>query len=145
MELIVRRFDELTTNELYRIMKKRVEVFVIEQKCIYQELDDKDLRAVHVWLEEGGEVLAYLRVLDKGVSFEEASIGRVLSVRRRQGLGTKVLREGIRLAKEVFGANAIRIEAQTYARSMYEKVGFRQVSEEFLDEGIPHIEMLLEI
>lgn len=145
MELIVRRFDELTTNELYRIMKKRVEVFVIEQKCIYQELDDKDLRAVHVWLEEDGEVLAYLRVLDKGVSFEEASIGRVLSVRRRQGLGTKVLREGIRLAKEVFGANAIRIEAQTYARSMYEKVGFRQVSEEFLDEGIPHIEMLLEI
>lgn len=145
MELIVRRFDELTTNELYRIMKKRVEVFVIEQKCIYQELDDKDLRAVHVWLEEDGEILAYLRVLDKGVSFEEASIGRVLSVRRRQGLGTKVLREGIRLAKEVFGANAIRIEAQTYARSMYEKVGFRQVSEEFLDEGIPHIEMLLEI
>lgn len=145
MDLIVRRFDELTTGELYRIMKKRVEVFVIEQKCIYQELDDKDLRAVHVWLEEDGEILAYLRVLDKGVSFEEASVGRVLSVRRRQGLGTKVLREGIRQAKEVFGADSIRIEAQTYARSMYEKIGFRQVSEEFLDEGIPHIEMLLEI
>lgn len=145
MKLIVKRFEELTTQELYEIFRLRVEVFVVEQKCIYQEVDGKDLHAWHVWLEEEGEILAYLRVLDAGISYEEVSIGRVIAKKRRQGYGGRIVAEGIRVAKEKMGAKAIRIEAQTYARSLYEKQGFVQTSEEFLDDGIPHIQMLLEI
>lgn len=145
MELMVKRFDELTVHELYAILKLRVNVFVVEQACIYPELDDKDLRAHHVWLEENGEILAYLRVLEPGVSYAEASIGRVIAARRRQGLGSRIVAAGISVAKERLGAEAIRIEAQTYARGLYEKLGFRQTSEEFLEDGIPHIEMLLDM
>ena len=145
MELIVKRFDELTVRELYVILALRDKVFVVEQACIYQEADGKDLKAYHVWLQEDGEMLAYLRVLEAGVSFDEVSIGRVIAVKRRQGLGTRIVAEGIKVAQEKYGAKAIRIEAQTYARALYEKLGFRQTTDEFLDDGIPHIGMLLEI
>lgn len=145
MELMVKRFDELSARELYTILKLRVDVFVVEQECIYPELDNKDLRAHHVWLEENGEILAYLRVLEPGVSYAEASIGRVVAVRRRCGLGSRIVAEGIKVVKERLGVDAIRIEAQTYARGLYEKLGFRQMSEEFLEDGIAHIEMLLEM
>lgn len=143
MELRVKHFDELTAPEIYRILALRDKVFVVEQACIYQEADGKDARAYHVWLEEAGEILAYLRVLEAGVSFAEVSIGRVIAVKRRQGLGSRIVAEGIRVAREKYGAKAIRIEAQTYARALYEKLGFRQTTEEFLDDGIPHIGMLL--
>lgn len=142
MELIVKHFDELTARELYAILALRDKVFVVEQVCIYQEADGKDARAYHVWLEEDGEILAYLRVLEAGVSFDEVSIGRVIAVRRRQGYGSRIVAEGIRVAREKYGAKAIRIEAQTYARALYEKLGFKQITEEFLDDGIPHIGML---
>lgn len=145
MELIVKRFDELNVHELYKILKLRSDVFVVEQACIYPDPDGKDLGAYHVWLQEDGEILAYLRVLAAGVSYEEASIGRVIAARRRCGLGSRVVAEGIRVARERMGADAIRIEAQTYARGLYEKLGFKQTSEEFLEDGIPHIEMLLEM
>ena len=145
MELIVKHFDELTARELYAILALRDKVFVVEQECIYQEADGKDSRAYHVWLEEGGEMIAYLRVLEAGVSFDEVSIGRVIAVKRRQGYGSRIVAEGIRVAREKYGAKAIRIEAQTYARGLYEKLGFKQTTEEFLDDGIPHIGMLLEI
>ena len=145
MKLIVKRFEELTAQELYEIFRLRVEVFVVEQMCIYQEVDGKDKHAYHVWLEEDGQILAYLRVLDAGVSYDEVSIGRVIAAKRRQGYGSWIVAEGIRVAKEKLGAKAIRIEAQTYARSLYEKLGFVQTSEEFLDDGIPHIQMLLEM
>ena len=145
MELIVKHFDELSARELYDILALRDKVFVVEQECIYQEADGKDRRAYHVWLEENDEILAYLRVLDAGVSFEEVSIGRVIAARRRQGYGSRIVAEGIRVAQEKYDAKAIRIEAQTYARGLYEKLGFRQTTEEFLDDGIPHIGMLLEL
>lgn len=143
MELCVKRFDQLTLDELYDIMELRVAVFVVEQTCPYPEIDGRDKGAYHVFLRDETGIQAYLRVLDRGVSFPEVSIGRVIAVKRRQGLGTEILRAGIRTAVEKFGADAIRIEAQTYARSLYEKQGFRQVSEEFLEDGIPHIQMLL--
>ena len=141
MKLYCKEFDELTTDELYRILTLRVSVFVVDQNCPYQEVDGKDRRACHLWLEDEDGIQAYLRVLVKGVSFPAASIGRVIAVKRRQGLGTRIVKEGIRVAKERFGADAITIEAQTYARKLYENLGFRQTSEEFLDEGIPHIQM----
>ncbi len=143
MELVVKRFEELSVGELYDILKIRVEVFVVEQQCIYQELDEKDKQSYHVFYKENGKIQAYLRVIDKGVSFDEVSIGRVISVKRRCGIGSKLLAQGIKVAKERMNATSIRIEAQTYARKLYEKQGFIQVSEEFLEDGIPHIEMLL--
>ena len=145
MELCVKRFSELTKEELYAILKLRVSVFVVEQSCPYMELDDRDQAAIHVFLREKGEIQAYLRVMDRGVSSEQVSIGRVIAVKRRCGLGTEVLRAGIRTAAEEFKADSIYLEAQTYARSLYEKQGFRQISEEFLEDGIPHIQMLLEL
>ena len=141
MELTVKRFDELDIFELYEILKLRVDVFVVEQNCPYPEIDGRDKTAWHVSLREGGRLLAYLRVLPRGEG--EAAIGRVLAVERRRGFGTKVVEEGIRVAREKLGAGRIYLEAQTYARGLYEKLGFRPCGEEFLEDGIPHIPMEL--
>ncbi len=141
MELTGKHFSELTTEELFDIYKLRVSVFVVEQSCPYQEVDSADKTAYHIWLKEDGELLAYLRVLPRGVVREEVSLGRVIAVRRRCGLGSRILAAGIRTAVERFGADCIVIEAQTYARGLYEKAGFVQTSEEFLEDGIPHIQM----
>ena len=142
MKKHVKRFSELSTEELYRILKLRVSVFVVEQNCPYMELDDLDQDAVHVWLEDEGGIKAYLRVLDRGAESEYVSIGRVLATQRRKGLGTEVLKAGIRTAKAYFGAGPICLEAQTYAVGLYEKQGFQQISEEFLLDGLPHVKML---
>ena len=141
MELTGKHFSELTTEELFDIYKLRVSVFVVEQSCPYQEVDSTDKTAYHIWLKEDGELLAYLRVLPRGAVREEVSLGRVIAVRRRCGLGSRILAAGIRTAVERFGADCIVIEAQTYARGLYEKAGFVQTSEEFLEDGIPHIQM----
>ena len=144
MELVEKTFAELTTEELFAIYRLRTAVFVVEQQCAYQEVDEFDPAAVHLWLREEGKILAYLRVLPGGTVFAEPSLGRVIAAERRRGLGSRIVAEGIRAARQRFGAAAIRIEAQTYARGLYEKQGFRQVSEEFLEDGIPHIQMLWE-
>ncbi|MBQ9662632.1 MAG: GNAT family N-acetyltransferase [Oscillospiraceae bacterium] len=145
MNTVIKIFHELTAEELYRILRLRVSVFVVEQNCPYMELDDLDQGAVHVWLEENGEIKAYLRVLDRGAENEAVSIGRVIAAERRKGYGSRVLAEGIRTAQEVFGADRIYLEAQTYAKGLYEKQGFRQISDEFLLDGIPHVKMTLEL
>ena len=142
MRLYVKRYDDLTKDELYALAKLRIAVFVVEQNCPYMELDDRDQDAIHVWLEDEDGIEAYLRVMDRGVESEHVSIGRVIAVRRRSGIGTQVLSEGIRAAKDYFAADQIYLEAQVYAKSFYEKSGFRQISEEFLEDGIPHIKML---
>lgn len=144
MDLIIKRFEELSVEELYEILQIRVEVFVVEQNCTYQEIDDKDRYSYHVFLKDDTGIKAYLRVIDKGVSFEEVSIGRVLTLKRGCGLGNRILLEGIKVAKKRMKADKIKIEAQSYAKEFYEKLGFKQVSEEFLEDGIPHIQMVLE-
>ena len=144
MEFIIKRFEELTVYELYEILKVRVSVFVVEQEYPYQEMDEKDKNAYHVFIKDNQGIKAYLRVLDKGISFDEVSIGRVLTLERGIGLGDKILEKGIEVAKEKMNANKIRIEAQCYAKGFYERFGFKQVSDEFLEDGIPHIQMLLE-
>lgn len=144
MELIVKRFEELTVEELYEILKIRVSVFVVEQNCLYQEIDDRDKQSFHVYLKDDDGIQAYLRVVDKGVSFDEVSIGRVIAVKRRCGLGSKILSERIKVAKDKLKAATIKIEAQSYAKGLYEKQGFSQVSEEFLEDGIPHVLMILD-
>ena len=145
MNLVMKRFEELSTEELYEILKVRAEVFVVEQNCVYQDLDEKDKYAYHIYMKEDNRIQGYLRVLDVGIAHKHVAIGRVLSTIRRQGIGTKILQEGIRVAKEKMHAEAIWLEAQVYARELYEKQGFEQISEEFLEDGIPHIEMLLKL
>lgn len=143
MTLYIKHFTELTTTELYNILRARAEIFVVEQDCPYQDLDNKDLNAWHVWFEDEDGVAAYCRVLDKGVSYEgEGSIGRVITVKRGTGLGYKVMLEGIRVAKEKFSQTALRISAQQYAQGFYEKCGFVRVSEPYLEDDIPHVEMV---
>ena len=145
MQLLVKHFTELSAAELYAILRARQDVFVVEQNCPFPEIDGKDLDAYHLWFEENGEILAYARVLDRGVSFETPAVGRVISIRRREGLGSRILSEGIRIAREKYLAEVVMLEAQVYARKLYEKQGFVQVSEEFLEDGIPHIIMRLEL
>ena len=142
MELKVKHFSELSAQELFAIYKLRVSVFVVEQNCPYQEVDDADEHAYHVWFEDEDGIEAYLRVVEPGVVFPECAIGRVIAVKRRCGLGTKIVSAGLRAAQERYGAEAVRIEAQTYARKLYEGLGFVQTSEKFLEDGIPHIGML---
>ena len=140
----VRRFDELTAAQLYALLKARVDVFVVEQRCPYAELDGRDQDAVHVWLEDGEGLQAYLRVLPPGAEAACAALGRVLTLRRGTGLGARILREGLAAAERFFSPGPIYLEAQTYAKGFYEKQGFRQSSEEFILDGIPHIAMIRE-
>ena len=144
MELITKHFSELSPEELYDILKARVDVFVVEQNCPYPEIDGKDKDAYHIFLRDENGIAAYLRVLKGGVSFPEPALGRILTTRRGEGLGACIVNEGIRFAEEKQGAEKIRIEAQVYAKGFYEKLGFRQCSEPFMDDGIEHIEMIRE-
>ena len=142
MELVIKSFDELTTQELYDILKARAEIFVVEQKCMYNDLDDRDQLSVHVFLKDGDGVAAYLRVLPKGVYDENVRIGRVITVRRGVGLGKKVLEAGLAVAKERLKADNVTISAQTHAIGFYEKCGFETVSEVYMEEDIPHVKMI---
>ena len=144
MELVVKSYKELTIDELYEILKVRCAVFVVEQNCPYLDVDEKDKRAMHVWLKDEQGIQAYCRVLERGVTFEDVCIGRVISLKRRCGLGTELLKAGIRVAKEVYSAEKIVIEAQLYAKPFYELQGFVQSSDVFLEDGIEHIQMILE-
>lgn len=144
MELIVKRFQELTVDELFAIYELRAKVFVVEQECAYLDVVDTDKVSYHLWLQGEDGIQAYARVLPQGAVYEEdASIGRVIAAKRRQGLGTRIVAEAIKVAQEKFQAKSISIGAQTYARPLYEKAGFVQTSEEYLLDGLPHIEMKL--
>ena len=136
-------FHELTTDELYELLRIRSEVFVVEQDCVYQDLDGDDQASIHLWLTEGGKVVALCRVCPAGTHMAEVSIGRVITTERGKGYGRRMMLEGIAAARECFGAKRIDIEAQEYARGFYEQVGFLQSSEPFILDGIPHIRMTL--
>ena len=148
MEEIVwhyKAFDDLTAKELYKIIQLRNEVFVIEQDCIYQDCDGKDLVCGHLWATVDGEVAAYSRIVPKGFSYEnEPSIGRVISNQkfRRFGFGKQLMKNSIQVIENQFKTSAILISAQAYLKEFYSSFGFEQVSDEYLEDDIPHIEML---
>ena len=137
-------FNELTTVELYEILRARAEIFVVEQNCVcvYQDLDGKDYESLHVFGEERGKVVAYLRAFFK--DDETVQLGRVLTLKHGTGLGGELLREGIALVRTKMKPAKIYIEAQCYAVGYYEREGFHICSEEFLEDGIPHVQMILE-
>ena len=136
-----KRFPELTTDELYELLRIRSDVFVVEQNCVYQDLDYDDQNAVHLWLTEDEKVVAICRVCPAGTHMAEVSIGRVITTERGKGYGQRIMLEGIAAAKEYFKASTIDLEAQEYAKGFYEQVGFRQSSAPFILDGIPHIKM----
>lgn len=145
MEVVVKKFNELSNYELYDILRLRSTVFVVEQNCVYLDQDSTDIDAYHVYIKEDGEIVAYLRVIDKGLRLDEVSIGRVISLRRRKGFGSLVMKEGIRVAKEKYGAKKIKIGAQEYAVPFYESVGFKVLPNgNYIEDGIPHVYMLYE-
>lgn len=134
-------FSELTTEELYELLRIRSEVFVVEQNCVYQDMDGDDQASVHLWLTDQDRVVALCRVCPAGTHMKEVSIGRVITTERGKGYGKRIMLAGIEAAKEHFGAEKIDIEAQEYAKGFYEQVGFRQSSDPFILDGIPHIKM----
>ena len=136
-------FEELTTHELYEILKARCAVFVVEQQCPYQDIDGLDERSLHVFYEEEGRVLAYLRAFRKDEGCVQ--MGRVLTVERGKGLGGLLLREGIREIRQKLNPQRIIIEAQCYATGFYEREGFKICSDQFLEDGIPHVQMIKEL
>lgn len=144
MEIRTKRFEELTTSELYEILRCRSEVFVVEQNCVYQDIDSADKHSTHVFMEHNDRIIAYLRVIDSGIKYHSASIGRVLTVKESRGknLARILMTEAIRIAKEI--SPAIEIEAQAYLKGFYRSLGFTETSDEFLLDGIPHINMMLE-
>lgn len=143
--LVIKKFDRLTPREVYEILRIRTAVFVVEQECPYQEVDGTDYDSLHVWLEEDKEIVAYLRIFVKDEETNTVQIGRVLSKRRGEGLGAKVLEHGLEAAKIEMGADRVFIEAQTYALDFYKKFGFEACGEEFLEDGIPHTPMMANI
>lgn len=141
MELTIKTFQELTTKELYEILKVRGAIFVVEQNCAYQDIDGLDETSLHLFYEDGGQVQAYLRAFEKEPGVVQ--MGRVLTLRHGEGLGGRLLHEGILVIKEQFHPRKIVIESQCYATGYYEKAGFQRCSEEFLEDGIPHVRMEL--
>ena len=141
---ILKKFDELSVYELYIIMQLRNEVFVVEQNCVYQDADDKDQKSLHICGWDGNNLAAYSRIIPQGISYPEASIGRVLTAPayRRTGAGRELMKTSIRLTLDTFNCTEIKIGAQLYLTNFYQSLGFQQSSSNYLEDGIPHIEMI---
>lgn len=143
MEFITKYFSELTIHELYEILQLRSEVFVVEQDCVYQDLDGKDTKALHVFARKNNKIIAYTRIFKPGEYFEFASIGRVVVAmnERKFGYGHDLIKASIAAIKTHFNVEEITISAQVYLQKFYESHGFKKVGEGYLEDGIPHIRM----
>ena len=142
----IKFFNDLSPEQLYKILQLRNEIFVVEQKCIYQDADNKDQPAFHLMgTNENDELVAYSRILPEGISYNEASIGRIVTSRnvRQTGIGKQLMLESIRQLYHLFGKIPIRISAQLYLEKFYCSFSFQTCSEVYLEDEIPHIEMLL--
>lgn len=140
----VKTFNELTTAELYEIIKARVDVFVVEQNCPYPDLDDYDQKAIHLWAEKEGEVWAYCRIFDKGIKYPETSIGRVLTTQKARGtgMGRQMISYAIQIIENRLKTTEIRISAQDYLIRFYSEFGFCDTGKKYLEDNLPHTEMV---
>ncbi|MDR6405111.1 MULTISPECIES: GNAT family N-acetyltransferase [Chryseobacterium] len=140
----IKTFDEFTVPELYAVLKARIDVFVIEQNCPYPDLDNYDQKAVHIWAEEDGKILANCRIFDKGIKYEEASLGRVLTTDAARGknIGRQLMKYAVETIKNRFHTSEIRISAQDYLLKFYSEFGFEDTGKKYLEDDIPHTEML---
>lgn len=146
MNFEIKHFKELSIQELYELLRLRSQVFVVEQDCVYQDLDNKDQKALHILGYKGEKIVAYTRVFDAGSYFDTASIGRVVvdEKERAYGYGKKLMEESIQAIIKNFGPQPIKISAQCYLQKFYNDLGFQKISDEYLEDGIPHIGMVRE-
>ncbi len=142
---VLKHFNDLTPMELHKIITARNEVFVVEQNCIYQDCDKKDYYSHHLYFEHESEIAAYVRIIPKGISYEEAaSIGRVLTTMKYRGTGAgkEIMKMAIKYIEDEYKEKKIRISAQKYAEGFYNSVGFFCIGDEYLEDDIVHIPML---
>lgn len=146
MKIVVKRFNDLTNIELYEILKLRNEVFIVEQNCAYQDCDNKDFKSYHILSYDNENIVAYLRVLEKSVSYNEVSIGRVLVKKnyRGKGIARKNMLYAMSFIEDKLKEDRIRISAQQYLLEFYKSLGFKVVSDIYLEDNIPHVEMFFE-
>ncbi|MBP2831114.1 GNAT family N-acetyltransferase [Aquimarina sp. U1-2] len=144
VNFVIKRFEELTTLELYKILRLRAEAFVVEQDCVYQDIDDKDQKALHIIGRKNQEIIGYARIFRAGDYFDLSSIGRVvISQNERQfGYGHDLIKISIAAIQKHFKTNTVKISAQTHLKKFYESHGFIKFGEEYLEDGIPHIGMI---
>jgi ElaA protein len=144
LEIKVKNFQELTTQELYDLLQLRSEVFVVEQYCVYQDIDGKDQKSLHVLGYKKGKLVAYTRLFKPGDYFEEASIGRVVVKysERQHNYGYDIMKASIEAIKNYYQVSTIKISAQTYLKRFYNNLEFFEVGEEYLEDGIPHVGMI---
>ena len=142
----VKSFSELTLQELYRILQLRSEVFVVEQDCVYQDIDGKDEKALHILGFKNNRIIAYTRIFKPGDYFDDASIGRVVVAKseRAYKYGYDIMKVSIEAIEEKFKTHRIKISAQAYLKSFYNNCGFKEIGDEYLEDDIPHIAMIKE-
>ncbi|MEJ2583591.1 MAG: GNAT family N-acetyltransferase [Robiginitalea sp.] len=146
MQIIVKTFQELDIEELYKLLQLRSDIFVVEQDCVFLDPDDKDQSALHVLGWKGRELVAYARIFGPGEYFEQASIGRVAVKKsfRGRGYGVQIMQESIKAVKGHFGTTDIALSAQKYLEQFYRDLGFSTEGKEYMEDGIPHVRMVLQ-
>ena len=144
MNTVIKKFSELSTEEIYNILKLRSEVFVVEQNCVYQDIDEKDKKATHLFLEKNNDIIAYTRIFKKGDYYEEnPSIGRVVVSKKERGknLGKEIMLNSIEFIKKELEGRKIELSAQKYLDKFYKELDFYSEGEDYLEDGIPHQRM----
>lgn len=144
LKIHVKTFKQLSINELYELLQLRAEVFVVEQDCVYQDIDGKDNKALHIFGIKNDKIVCYTRCFNMGDYFEEASIGRVVvsEKERKFNYGNEIMKASIEAIKTNYKTETIKLSAQTYLKKFYESHEFNQVGEGYLEDGIPHISMI---
>ena len=145
MNLISKKFEELDTVELYEILKARSEIFIMDQNIHYQDMDNIDYKSLHCFLMEENKVIAYLRAFYQENNSDIVRIGRVLTLKHGNGIGRELMEKSIMAIKEKMNCKKISMDAQKHAVGFYEKFGFKSVSDDFLEEGVVHVVMELEL
>ena len=148
MNIVIKKFSELSTEEIYNILKLRSEVFVVEQNCVYQDIDEKDQKATHLFTEKNNEIIAYTRIFKKGDYYEEnPSIGRVVVSKKERGknLGKEIMLNSIEFIKKELEGRKIELSAQKYLDKFYKDLDFYSEGEDYLEDGIPHQRMFYDL
>ena len=148
MNKVIKNVSELSTEEIYNILKLRSEVFVVEQNCVYQDIDEKDKKATHIFIEKNNEIIAYTRIFKKGYYYEEnPSIGRVVVSKKERGknLGKEIMLNSIEFIKKELEGRKIELSAQKYLDKFYTDLDFYSEGEDYLEDGIPHQRMFYDL
>jgi len=145
--IITKKFSELDTEDLYQILRLRSEVFVVEQDCVYQDIDNKDQNAIHLYYKENDKIVAYTRIFKAGDYYENPCIGRVVVSKKNRGndLGKKIMIDSMEYIKQNIKGEKIELSAQKYLDKFYKDLGFYKIGEDYLEDGIPHQRMIFDL